>query len=338
MNKAIIVGILMVAFLLVFVGRAISSSPQWYEKRLYTGDDSEIVGYGQADTIEEAKINAKNDIAKQIYSQIVSKNEFTTRVLNEKVTKKGETIIKETTDVRISDAQVIKSEYNQGLWYVALSYEYLTPAMKFVKKIKADSCMNDKQNRYLKKTPLVRAINNEAGCTPSLSIERLNSVWNIAYKGTLQPIRQDFEKLLARVQSSGMIELYASEENPIEGQVISFTVVSRRIGYVSLFNVYENGEAFVIAANQVVEAQMPVVIPDPKSGNELIAGLLIAGKPSIDLFVAVYSETRLDCSKIQHLGKTIEKEEEHYKFSDLLDMMGSYEFSTILIRTTPKVR
>lgn len=67
-----------------------------------------------------------------------------------------------------------------------------------------------------------------------------------------------------------------------------------------------------------------------------MCGLVTPGKETRDLYVAIYSKNKIDLSRIQQVGGKVEKDEEHFKFGELLDILGENEFSSVLIRTKPK--
>ncbi|MCK4312223.1 MAG: hypothetical protein KAW88_05760 [Candidatus Cloacimonetes bacterium] len=54
------------------------------------------------------------------------------------------------------------------------------------------------------------------------------------------------------------------------------------------------------------------------------------------MYVALFDKEEINLSRIQTAGEKIEKEEWHYKFNEILEMMDEYEFSSVLIRTRPR--
>jgi len=96
--------------------------PQWFAHPNYTKG---TVGYGDGETLEEAKVNARKDLAMSIATNV-----HVTMQLNEKsdsfqTFKEFKTSSKQSSDVNLSgyDYKVYKQEKVDGRWYVALEYK-----------------------------------------------------------------------------------------------------------------------------------------------------------------------------------------------------------------------
>jgi len=147
----------------------------------------------------------------------------------------------------------------------------------------------------------------------------------------------EFEKLFISYESENISIIPSKSSVLTEGDVFSFSIESKKNGYLSIINVYEDGECFIITSNQPVMTNQLISIPDKSSDNELIAGLFTEKQPTYDLYVALFDNKEINLSRLQTAGSKIEKEEWHYKFNEVLEMMNEYEFCTVLIRTRPKM-
>lgn len=335
--------IFILQFIIVFYSSIIAyaSSPAGFPEEFseIQAEDNEIIGYGEGASREEACTNAKKDIAKQIQTQIYSEDRFEKAVENNKLSEKGKTTVTEKTDAVLTDVDCKKAEPRGNTWYAAARYENLSIENKFVKRVSQlkQPCREERQNKYLGQTLLVKTINKDLGCKPDIRIARKNKRWYLAYgQIEIQMTDAEFERLFKNPYACDAITLKPSGEILTEGSVLSFSIAAKNEGYISLLNVYENGEVFVISSNQPIKANKKLAIPDPASDQELVCGLITPEKQASDLYVAVYSKNKLDLSRIQQVGKKVEKDEEHFKFDELLNILDENEFSSVLIRTKPK--
>ncbi len=312
-----------------------ASPPEWFRKLSHK--DYEIIGYGSSKNLEEARTMAKKEIANSIQTQIISENIFETSEINDIVSEKVNLYLEAKTDVVLSDLKTIKEEKKKKIWYVALIYENLPIENKFAKRVSILDHKTEKQNKYLWNSPLIQAINEELNCKLNIKLKRKNKLWYLAYENVMLPLSPDeFEKLFISTVSD-KISINPSKSSLLTvDDVFSFSVESKQDGYVSIINVYENGECFIITYNQSLKANDPVRIPDESSDKELIAGLFTKNQPTYDLYVTLFDIEEINLSRVQTAGEKIEKEERHFKFDEVLKMMDEHEFCTILIRTRPK--
>lgn len=171
------------------------------------------------------------------------------------------------------------------------------------------------------------------------TIVRDNKIWYLTHQNMERMIpltANNFARLFVGFQSRS-IALSASNDDLVEGSAFSFTLMPNADGFVTLIDVYENGEVFIVAPNIPVKANKSIVVPDPSAADEMAAGLLTPGLQAKDLYLAVYSRDKADfISRMQRMGKQVEKDEDHYRFAELLDILDVYDFSSVIIRTRPK--
>jgi hypothetical protein len=314
-------------------------APEWFTKPPAGDRGYEYYGPGKGADEKEAEKNAREFICAAIRSDIASGFFSEEEVNDDTVSKQKRHILTVQSDCSLADAHVVDQQRVDQSWYVLVKYEHLSIGKRCKKWLSPSACSVDKQNRYLQKTPLMKEINYEMGATPAFRLLRDNKVWYLKHSKMekILPLNDgEFNKLLAPCSSGKMVNISATKEELVEGTAFSLTVNAAQDGYVTVFNVYENGEVFTVEANRKIAANTSLTIPDPSAEDELVGGLLAPGKPSQDLYVAVYTPEKKSFSRIQSLGKQLDKEEEHYKFAELLDYLDEYEFSVALVRTLPK--
>jgi hypothetical protein len=327
--------IIFILLFLIFSFSMNASPPEWFRKLSHK--DYEIIGYGNNKNLEEARTLAKKEIASSIQTQIISENIFETSEINSVVNEKVNLYLEAKTNVVLSDLKTVKEERKKKEWYVAYIYENLSIEKKFSDKISFSEKRLENQNRYLLNSPLIQSINEELNCTLDIKLKRKNKMWYLAYENVMLPLSPDeFEQLFISSNSAKISIIPSKSSILTEGDVFSFAVESKQNGYLSIINVYENGECFIIASNQHVTSNIPVRFPDDYSDNELVAGLFSENQVTYDLYVALFDKDEINLSRFQTAGEKKESEERHYKFSEVLELVNKYEFCTSLIRIRPK--
>jgi len=95
--------------------------PNWFSQ---PNLQDTVLGYGSGKSLEKAKINAKKDLALMIRTQISVSTVVSTSSNNFKTFSEVKSSIKEQSNVRLnsSNYSVVKQEYIDGNWYVAMEY------------------------------------------------------------------------------------------------------------------------------------------------------------------------------------------------------------------------
>jgi len=77
-------------------------------------------------------------------------------------------------------------------------------------------------------------------------------------------------------------------------------------------------------------------IPSKESQNYFEAGVIEEGKDTHDLYIAIWSEKPLDMSRFTHADEELNSNESAYKFDELIELLDTKEYSSILLRTKVK--
>jgi hypothetical protein len=134
----------------------------WFVGRMIPTENSmEIIGYGSDIDPNIALLNAKTDISTQIKSTINSSLTITKQRVNDTLESNSNQISNETTDIVLEEAQVVRQQFIEGKWYVAVSYEAMTDISRFIKKlpIRGHGVPTEPQNAYFKQTIVGKELN-----------------------------------------------------------------------------------------------------------------------------------------------------------------------------------
>jgi len=322
--------------LLVLFVNYIFALPNWY-LHIPTKHSYEIIGYGSGKTINKAKENARIDISKQIYTNIIGISQKTAIKKDNTSYYKFERKVVEQTDVIINDTNILKyfEDKINHKFYIAVSYFNLPYEKRFAKKLNIHKCHNEIQNKYLAKTLLLQKINQELNCQLDIKLVNQNSRWYLSYKDTLEILSNyDFEQLFISVKNN-KIDFVSSSDKLKDKQEFFFNIKSKKDGFISLVVVYENGTVAVIKANKKIKKMTTNQIPSKKSLKYLRAGLLKENTPTYDLYFLIYSNNKIDFSRFVDVNENIITDKKNYKFDEFLTFIDDFDFSSKLIKTYP---
>lgn len=305
--------------------------PIWFTSGTITFKDYEIIGYGEGKTKREATQNAKADITSSISTNI--KKEFNINlevnikngkeVVNKNVTRN----ISEKSKAELRNLQIVKSVYKNGMYYVAIKYLTL-PFAKIVKlHFKNTRNIKKEDNPYFINTQLLRELKNEFGFYPKIQIDK-NRL--IIMSKSFYITRDILKKLFSSISSESL-----SLEIPkkIKNNRFYFINVSSKIkGFLTLIQIYENGETSILLANQQIDANGEIEFPDSLTYNGIEAYLRRNQRRAKDLTIASI------CPDIKNFSyfDAISNSKEHFSkvygkvFNTLMDCEVSSQIVTIV--------
>lgn len=121
------------------------------------------------------------------------------------------------------------------------------------------------------------------------------------------------------------------------GENFNFRIASRRSGYVSIFNVYEDGRIANLLENRFLKDSQAVVIPE---GGAFTSLLLEDGKSTYDVYIGVLTDTPIMLSEFAKLEarKGFLTGNQFYQFDQFLrwfDFVDPTGVATLEARTDP---
>lgn len=306
--------------------------PEWYiNEALLNLEPYEVLGLGEGRSLAEARAVAKEMIAQTLLSRVESSFE---KVSTDEVSK-SQAKLKVTSDLALHNLTTIKQEQEQeqdkGVFFVALSFRNLDFAQRVKEKLKLEGCKNEQQNHYLAKTPLFYKLNRALGCEKDFRLVRQNQAWYLANQKQLFMLNTgEFEELFIS-STNKAFSLLAPKKLFIEGESFHFETSTSKHGYLTLFNVYENG--IVTLLQPSVKHQPGLQIPPIEDQMEFEAGLLYEGQATHDLYVAFLTPQPLNMSRFEHAYEDLAESENAYKFDELLELMQKHSYTSLLLRT-----
>ncbi|MFA6144714.1 MAG: LPP20 family lipoprotein [Sulfurimonas sp.] len=324
-----------VLLIISLLTQLLADAPAWFGN-VPSSAVYEIIGYGEGISLDEAKMNAKSDIAKTIRSHIDSTSITQTSVNNTTLDHNASQSVRETSNLTLSDVVMLQHDQKDGRSYVALQYDNRPLFIKLAKLGGQSLC--GESNPYLSQTPILKNLATELNCSTSIEITRDQNGWYLgraAHRVVLN--ESDFEGMMIET-SSGSLRLSSTPVRVNVDEVYTLILDTLPLsGYLSLFDVYDDGKVVVMEKNIDLtrHAKKKLLYPnDLRPDLELVGGLNTPAKDALDLCVAVVSAQPLELSKFTPMGELAEKRDRAYAVDQLLFLMKNNSFATTLITTS----
>ncbi len=325
-------------FLFLFTLTAFAQPPKWYHN-LSSKIPNTYIGYGQAKSEAQARNKALSDIVSQISVKVKSEFSSATVVSGDDVKKQARNTSSQKSHGDISDYKVEKFLSDNGLYYIALSYENISSFDKFVNSVKKKlPKKSEKQNRYLSKTLLASKLEKALGVDIDFKLQRKDELWYLSYKGTLVVLdKRGFESLFKSTLSDSMRFMTSKKNKPItEGQSFYFKFKADTKGYLSLLTVYEDGTVATLVNNIPVKANKVQNVPDKDFESELEAGLINPGEETFDLYVAIYTSAPIVMDSFTAADASLITLERYKNFDTLIEFLEDKKYATLKVVTKPR--
>lgn len=321
------------------VANLLFATPSWYHN-LQNSKANFYFGFGSGQSESEARQNALTDISGQIFTKIDSQTIQNKKSSNGEYKNDIEIKSSQKTNANLSDYSVIKLEYDEGQYFVAVEYENISNISRFAKKIKLlpNEGNNTVQNSFLQNSSLGKSLYGELGREIDFEVVRENKAWSLRYKNASQHIDEnDFAKLFSSIPNENL-ELHTNKKNDIlyDGDKFHFQVKSKDDGFVSILTVYEDGTVSSLIKNIAIKKDTQTIVPDEKYSSEPTAGLIETGKETFDMYVVVWSKAKILFDRFVD-GATENIEDEKYKnFGELIEFLKDKRYGTLKVVTKPR--
>ena len=257
----------------------LSSEPDWFYN--ISHKDFEIIGYGVGQTRKEAKQNARIEIANSISVQVQSSFSSQNRLENGKYNKNMKQNISEKSFATLDNLEIIKSEYRDKNYFIAIKYLNLS-FIKYLKYKLQNQKLKKEDNRYLQKTLFLQELKQEFGFYPKIEIYRdILTIGNLSFKIS----QQILGKLLISVDNQNIyLKIPKKLKN---GELYFIQIQTKKKGFLTLIQIYENGETSLLFANKKVSKDMILEYPNSENFDGIEAYLNIGTLKTQDLTMAI---------------------------------------------------
>lgn len=327
-----------VVLLTLFIGTVFAAMPQWMY-RIPKNGVNVYVGYGMGKSSKEARLAAFEDIASQISVHVKSSLQMQIRLSNDEMQKTSENKVSQETEAILNDYKILRSEYVDGNYYIALAYENIPALDKFVHKVKRGGTPEKVQAKnYLHYTLAGKELKEAFGKDIDFYLLRKGRKWFVGYDTVLQVLdKRNFSKFFATVSNDALQVSTNKKDNILhDGDKFFFRVRSDKEGFVSILTVYEDGTVSSLMRNVPVEANKIENIPDAEFETVPEAGLMQKGVETYDLYVVIYSAKKLRFDRFAYADERLINEEKYKNFDQLLEFIHDKTYATLKVVTKPK--
>ena len=311
-----------------------NSLPFWYFKLPL--NQYEIIGYGSGSSLEEAKTNARNDIAKSILVHIKSVSIFYHTVTEKNKdfnqTKVVKSNIQEYTNIVLSEAKMIKSQKKDNKFYVALSYINLPLKDKVFREFKDYKLkhMNTKSIYY--HSLFSEILKSKIGYIPHYDLIFKDGLYYLDIGNKLFVMQNSDLKLFFFNVSNPNIDFTVSSKSLKVNDFFHFNITSKKQGYLSLIEVDEEGRVIIHIDNKSVNKNQHLTYPDLKIYNGLEAGIInISHNIQEEYILAVCSE-KINLSLFEHIDISYNTNNQALRYPKLNALISNCDYSAIILK------
>ena len=323
---------------ILFLEVSLFANPTWFY-HLDTTKLNTYVGYGSASDAVEAKHRALNDIVSQISVNVQTSLTQDESTDGDAFQSKTEFHSSQNANSTLYDYILLKSEYLDGNYFVAVEYENIPSFDKFTRKL-ARLTLKDKSSTssYLDQTLIAQKLQKKLHKKIEFELLRKDKKWYIKHKSTLQVLDQkDFAKFFTTVPNDTLeIKINKKKAFLYDGDEFFFQIKSAKKGYVSVLTVYEDGTVSTLVRNIAIEKNSVENVPDEDFERIPQAGLLTKGVETFDLYVLLFSEKKMRFDNFAYADDALIDEEKYKNFDELINFLERKNYTTLKVITKPR--
>jgi LPP20 lipoprotein len=327
-------------FLIIALVASAFANPMWYHNVQKTKANS-YVGYGSGVNETDAKQEAFNDITSQISVNVNTSFSQKQKMQDGEIKSSEEFSSSQNSKATLYDYELLKSEYSDGKYFVALQYENIPSVDKFINKIKKSNIKlkNEKQNSYLKNTSMAKKLKKALKKDIAFSLVRKDAKWFVKYKNILQILdKKDFAKFFTTVDNKLMSINTNKRKNILYNEdKFFFKVKSAKGAYASILTVYEDGTVSTLVRNVALKKGKLENIPDKDFETIPEAGLMQRGIETYDLYVLLLSSKKIHLDSFAQADEELIEEEKYKNFDELIEFIDTKEYATLKVVTKPRI-
>jgi hypothetical protein len=317
-----------IVFFFFIVVSSVFAMPTWYHNLPKAKQNTDI-GYGSASSEKEAKQNALNSIVSQISTTIEHKTSIDKKMVAGNYQK--DIAIKSTqqSKAKLYDYNLLKLEYKDREYFVAIEYENIPSLDKFVKKI------NDKS---ITKKTIINSIQKDFGNSLGFELVRKDKMWYIKYKNFMQILdKKDFSLFFKTIVNNSFdTKVIKPNKYIYENDEFYFEILSKKAGYMSILTVYEDGTVSTMMQNIKINANQKENLPDKDFEAIPEAGLLQKGVETYDMYIFILSDEKLLFDSFALAGDDVIKDDRYKNFDMLLAFLSDKNYSSLKVITKPR--
>ena len=335
---------ILLAFLLVASSCAsLPIQPDWYNRSLQ--NDGILTGFGEGQSLSEARLMALQNIAQQIEVNISSQIALVRQFEENELTTKSREVTQLRINKSLKNLKMVNQQQIGDLYFVALQLDRRPVKMILERKLQ--------ERGYLKRgfvgspavvtSPLITSLSSDPdGEKLPVSLQRRDKEWHIAIAtlDILQPlddlnniINWDFD-----TSKSYPIKLVDRNENRLKaGDRFQIELeLPESANYLTIINIYSDGRLSVPLDNQPVNSRQVIFPNEPRLSLE--AAPLYPGQADRDTYLALGTTEKIDTTPFRKSTDRAVSGEDAYvldKFIQWLEQQRLESLSSLYVEIYP---
>lgn len=311
--------------LLLYPQAVMAAPPAWFSQP--SSNNYEIVGYGEAASLTEAKDMAYSDIAQTLKLKVSSSTDITKKVHNGQYDSQFMQRMKTSSSAELIGAKIEQTQQVDDIWYVAAIYDTSSLGLKIKRALKNRTLKNEREN-YLSTTALVKEINEEVGFKLRYKLLRENELWFIKYKDIKLVISENEFIKFFKFHKGKNIALKLNKDIFYPHDNMKFFIDSKNTGYTSMLYVESNGKVGILYANE--KSRKQATYP-PKNSDEELTVANPYKKVINEMYLTIWSANPLDLTAFESVQNDY-LDDSNYKFGELVALLDESSFSSVVVK------
>ena len=302
--------------------------PAWYGQQSLK-PTGYWVGYGDAPTLEAAKTLARADLSSTLSSQIRSQTRIKTRTgTDAERSKEVEQQIEEISQTRLSDLTTLRSDQQQGRYYVSLGYDR-RPLLQRLLEILPDTPTTERP-QLLHSSALFQQIQTHTGKIPALQIHHQQHRYLISHGNSSVVVRNSELPLLFPQQQSSQLQINLQPQQVIypPESLFHLQIQTQDSGYLSYLQIFADGATILNLSNQLVATNATIHYPDPERYDGLISEMPVGKSSTQVLHLIMRCQQPADLSLFEAISIQKGQEYQSYRLGDLDRVTRGCEITT----------
>ena len=333
---------ILLTFLLVASSCAsLPSQPDWYNRPLQ--NDGILTGYGEGQSLSDARQMAFSTIAQQIEVNISSQIALVRQFEKNELTTKSREVTQLRVNKSLKNVKMVNQQQIGGQYFVALQLDRRPAKVIIESKFKEQGYLirDFVGSPAVVTSPLITSLSSDPdGEKLPVSLQRREREWYLAISDILQPVDDlnnvtnwDYDP-----SRSYPIQLVGRNENRLKvGDRFQIELeLPESANYLTIINIYSDGRLSVPLDNQSVNSRQVIFPNEP--GLSLEAAPLYPGQADRDTYLALGTTEKIDTTPFRKSTDRAVSGEDAYvldKFIQWLEQQRLESLSSLYVEIYP---
>ena len=322
---------------------AAPNPPQWYLHPESTPQNQgEWFGYGEGETLAIARQSAQRQLAESLRVAIKCQSESIQNYtsVDDRAIHIWNSECQQQLDLELTATQLVRQQQQGGVFYIQLSYLNL-PLAERIRRLVDLNAPHSKDpcpphSPYWQQTPLYGDLSRGGVCVPPLRLgyNPESRLWGLELAQQHLILRQgELLQLFSRSESeSEQLTLHPSKADLMLGDLWQLAIEAKAAGYLSLFQIYADGQVVRMLHNQTVQSGESLRYPDPSLYAGLEVQLPEGVDRTLDYYLALITPTPISGEQFAPIQEPqLNQAANNSGLGTLISMVEGHPFATFLL-------